>query len=114
LQHVIVPVTRNAKTFRYQDGVSRSVTLGFGMLTTIDFDDEVLFEAHEVENEVLKWHLPPKLEEREPSAAEQSPHGRFSVGGLATHLLCEMADALGGRPMMGCLRHEPLTRRLTA
>src|SRR5260370_40690977 len=30
------------------------------------------------------------------------------------HFLCEIADALGGRPMVWCLRREPLTRRLTA
>ena len=40
------------------------------MLTTIDFDDEVLLEAHKVENEVLKGDLPAKLEERESPAPE--------------------------------------------
>ena len=84
------------------------------MLTTIDFDDEVLFEAHEVENEVLKGDLPAKLEERQSSAAEQAPHGYFSVGRLATQLFCETADALGRGPMVWRLRHEPLTRRLTS
>ena len=54
LQHVIVPVARDPKTLGHQDNVSRSVTLRAGMLTTIDFDDELLLEAHEVENEVLK------------------------------------------------------------
>ena len=84
------------------------------MLTTIDFDDEVLFEAHEVENEVLKWDLSAKLEERQSSAAEQSPHRDFSVGRLAAQLFCEPADALGRRPMVWRLRREPLTRRLTS
>ena len=100
LQHVIVPVTHDAKTFRHQDGISSSVTLGISMLTTIDFDDELLLEAHKVENEIPKGDLPAKLEEREPPAAEQSSHGCFSVGRFAAQLFCVPADALGGRPMV--------------
>jgi hypothetical protein len=84
------------------------------VLATVDFDDDPLFEAYEIENEALKWDLPPKFKDREPSVAKQSPHSCLSVGRLATHLLCEIADALGGWPMVWRLRHEPLTRRLTA
>ena len=84
------------------------------MLATVDFDDEALFEANKVENEVLKGYLPAKFETCEAPVAEQSPHRSFSVGRLAAHLLCEAADALGGWPMVWCLRREPLTRRLTS
>ena len=104
-QHVVVPVTRDTKTCRRQDGISRRVTRRVCMLTTIDFDDEVLFETHEVENEVLKGDLPANLEEREPPAAEQSPHRHFGVGRLAAQLFCEAADALGDRSMVCRLRH---------
>jgi hypothetical protein len=114
LQNVIVPVTRDPKTFARQDGISRYITLGVSMLTTIDFNDELLFETHEVENEVVKGDLPAKLEAREPPAAEQSPHGCFSVGRLAAQFFRETADALGGGPMVWRLRYEPLTRRLTS
>ena len=114
LQHVIVPVTRDEITFGRQDGISRNVTLRSCMLTTIDLDDHAFFKANKVENKALKGDLPTKLEEREPSVAEQAPHGGFSVGRLAAHLLCETADPLGGRSMVWRLRHEPLTRRLTA
>jgi hypothetical protein len=84
------------------------------MLTAIDFDDEALFEASEVENEVLKGDLATKLEKRKAPVAEQAPHGGFGVGGFAAHLLGEVADALGGRPMVWRLRREPITRRLTS
>jgi hypothetical protein len=84
------------------------------VLTTIDFDDHALFEANKIENKILKWNLPSKFEECEPSIAQQSPHGCFSVGRLAAHPLCEIADAFGGGPMVWRLRCEPLTRRLTA
>ena len=66
------------------------------MLTTIYLDDEAPFEAHEVENVVLKWDLPAKLEERQPPAAEQSPHGCLSVGRLTAQRFRESADTLGG------------------
>ena len=84
------------------------------MLTAIDFNDEALFEANEVENKALKRNLPTKFETREPPVAERSPHGHFSVGRFPTHLLRKIADALGGRPMVWRLRREPLTRRLTS
>ena len=84
------------------------------MLTAIDFDDQSLFETHEVENEALKRNLPPKLEMSEPPAAKQSPHGYFGFGQLAAELFCKAADSLGGGSMVWCLRDEPLTRRLTS
>ena len=84
------------------------------VLTTIDFDDDALLETNKVENELLKRHLPPEFILREPSITEQSPHRRFSVGRLATHVLGEMADAFGDRSMAWCLRREPLTRRRTS
>ena len=84
------------------------------MLTAIDFDDEALLEANEVENKVLKGDLATKLEKRKAPVAEQAPHGGFGVSWLAPHLLCEISDALGGQPMVWRLRHEPLTRRLTS
>ncbi len=84
------------------------------MLTTIDLDDEPLVEANEVENQVLERDLPAKLEKLEPPIAQQSPHPCFGIGWLPPHLLCETADALGGRSMVWRLRREPLTRRRTS
>ena len=112
LQHVIVPVTRDSKAFGHQDSFPRYVTLRRCVLTAIDLDDDALFKANEVKNKVLKGDLPAKFEELKPSVAKQSPHGCFSVGRLAAHLLCETADAFGGWPMVWRVRHEPLTRRL--
>jgi hypothetical protein len=64
LQNIIVPVTRDSKPFGKQYGFSRCVALGGGVLTTIDFDDETLLEANEIEDKALKWDLPAKLEKR--------------------------------------------------
>jgi len=84
------------------------------MLTTVDLDDEALFKTNKIENEALKRHLPAKFETRQSPIAEQSPNGGLGIGRLAAHLLCEAADALGGRPMVWRLWREPLTRRLTS
>jgi len=84
------------------------------VLTAIDLDNHALFEANEIENKVLKGDLATEFEECKPPVAKQAPHSGFSVGWFAAHLFCESADALGGRPMVWCLRVEPLTRRLTA
>jgi hypothetical protein len=83
------------------------------VLTTVYLDDAALFKANKVENQVLKGRLPTKFELREAAVAEQSPHGCFCVGGLSTHLLCEVADTLGDWSMVWWLRGEPLTCRLT-
>jgi hypothetical protein len=100
LQNVIIPIARDSKTFGRQRGVSCASRAD----AACDFDDEALLEAGEVEDILLKWYLPPEFEPRETPAAEQSPHRCFSVGWLATHLLGEMADALGDRPMVWCLQ----------
>jgi hypothetical protein len=77
-------------------------------------DDETLFETDKIKNKILKGNLPAKFELREPAVSQQSPHFGFSVRGFATHLLGEIADASDCWSMVWCLRHEPLTRRLTS
>jgi hypothetical protein len=84
------------------------------VLAAIDFDDETLFETDKIKNKILKGNLPPKFELRESAVSQQSPHSGFSVCRLATHLLGEIADAFGRWSMVWCVRHEPLTRRLTS
>ena len=112
MQRIIVPVTRDSEPLREQYCFPCCVTLGIRVLTAIDFDDETLFETGKIKNEILKGNLPAKFELREPPISEQSPHFGFSVRRFATHLLGEIADALGRWSMVWCLRHEPLTRRL--
>src|SRR5207237_3429753 len=101
-----------SKVFGHQDGVSCCVALRRCVLTTIDFDDDPLLEAHKIEDIVLKRGLSAKFEAREPTVAEQPPHSRFSVGRFPTHILGEVADTLGDWSMVWRLRCEALTRRL--
>ena len=99
LQHVVVPVALDSKPLSLQDGIPYRITRRLSVLTTIYFDDDALLETDKVENELLKGDLPPELILREASITKQPPHRRFSGGRLATHVLCEMADAFGYRSM---------------
>src|SRR5579859_201153 len=110
LQHVIVPVAHDLKALSRQSRLSRCITLRRGVLITVDFNDQALVETNEIKNVVLERELATKFEIREPPITEQCPHPRFSIRRLATHRFCEVADALRSRPMLGYLRHEPLTR----
>jgi len=76
------------------------------VLTAIDFDDQMPLEADKIENEILKGHLAAEFEIRKAVIAEQLPNAQLSIGRLSTHLLGEVADTFGGRPMVRCLRHE--------
>src|SRR5665213_4386148 len=96
LQDIIVPVVRDLEALRDQDRVSRRVTFARCMLTAVDLNDQASLEANEIENKVLERNLTTKFEKRKPSVAEQTPHRRFSVRGLAPHRLGEIADALRG------------------
>jgi hypothetical protein len=69
LQYVIVPVANDSKAFGHQSGFPRCITLRRCVLTTIDLDDDALFEADEIENIALKRDLPPKFEKRKPPVA---------------------------------------------
>jgi len=113
-EEVVVPVAHDSETFGLQDGFSRRVAAGVSMLTAVDLDDGAFLKANEVEDEILKRHLPAKLVSCEPPIAEQPPHRCFRLSGLAAHALCELADAFSNRPMVWRLRREPLTRRLTS
>jgi len=79
------------------------------VLATVDFNDEALLKANEVENIALKRHLPTEFEEIQTTIPQQLPHCRFSVGRLTAHLFCEIADALWSWTMAWRLRHVPLT-----
>jgi hypothetical protein len=70
LQHIIVPIACNSESFGRQTGVSRCVSIRFGVLTTINFDDEALLEANEIENPISKWDLPAKFVSLKTSIAE--------------------------------------------
>ena len=67
LQHVIVPISRDPESLGGDHRIPCFVASGFCVLTAIDFNDQVMFKANEIKNEVLKGDLPAKLEASESS-----------------------------------------------
>ena len=81
------------------------------MLTTVDFDDELLLEADEVENEVLKRHLTAKLE-GSSRRSRSSRHMAASASVGSRRIFFANLRIRLAWPMVWRLRLEPLTRRL--
>ncbi len=81
LKHIVVPVSRDLKSFHDQMTVSRGIAGRGCMLAAVDFNDQALFEADEIKNVILKRRLSAKLESCQPSIAQQPPHLRFSIRG---------------------------------
>jgi hypothetical protein len=75
-------------------------TFGIGVLTAVDLDNQSIAEANEIQNVIPKGDLPTKLEFREPTIAQQPPHGCFRISWLAAHRPCEFAAALGDWPVV--------------
>ena len=70
---VVVPETQNTKTTFPQVGIADLIVCALGVLTSIRFNDEHLFERYEVDNPRPERHLSAKFYMRELSRAEKPP-----------------------------------------
>ena len=80
---------------------------GLEVLAAIYFDNDLSFEADDVEDVVSKWDLPAKLEACEPATAQQPPHrhrGICRILSQATHLA---ATALDHWSVVKSRTHDP-------
>jgi len=59
------------------------------MLSTIDFDHQSSFEAHEVENEIAKWMLPTKFETSHFARSKELPETALGVGEVSSQSTLE-------------------------
>jgi hypothetical protein len=50
-QHIRIPKSKNAITLRRKPPITLNVTLSFGVLATIDFDNEAPLVAREIDDE---------------------------------------------------------------
>ncbi len=106
LEHIIVPIARNAKSLGKKAIIPLPVNL-WRMLTAIDLDDKPSFETHEVQNVGLEGHLPAEFEMCQASISKQAPHRCFGIRWRTAHLLGEAANTRRNRMIV--LRHA-LTR----
>jgi hypothetical protein len=95
LQHIIVPVSRNAKSLPSQYRVASLIALRVCVLAAVDLDHKASLKAHKVQNEILKRNLAPKFYFLEPAVTQYSPHRGFGISRVATHRSRILANAPG-------------------
>jgi len=80
-QYVVVPVTQNTIAAFFQPGTSLFIVFHLvSMLTTIEFDDQFLFKADEVNNVNSDRMLSPELVRAHLTRAQMFPKKPLCVG----------------------------------
>jgi len=108
-QYVIVPVSRDAKSFRPEQGVSLAIWFSVAVLTSVHLHDELSLEAYEIQNILSERDLSPKLDATQTPISQQEPKLALRVGGNASHCACILAQSRFDRLMVRCVSHGPLT-----
>jgi hypothetical protein len=107
LQDVVVPISKDAKSFTRQNCISCSVTHAPSMLATVDLYDDPPIETHKIENVVSEWNLAAEFVRSQTAVSQQPPHRRFGIGGRSSHLLgVRQADPAYGT-VVCAVRHDP-------
>jgi hypothetical protein len=105
-QNVVVPETQNAKTSLLQISVTDLVLAVLDMLTAVRFNNEHLFERHEVNNPRSERHLPTEFDVCKLSRPKKPPELPFGIGQRVAQMACLASFWL----THSILRHVPLTR----
>ena len=79
MQNFVVPEPRDRETLRSKPCVAGGVRSTFGVLGAVAFDDDAMFEADKIDDEVADGNLAPPLCLSEPSIAQQTPKRRLGV-----------------------------------
>jgi hypothetical protein len=64
INHIVIPKSQNYKSSIVQMPVTPLITalpIPHIMLAAVDFDHEARRVTSEVDNEMIDWHLPPKM-----------------------------------------------------
>jgi hypothetical protein len=86
-QHVIVPEPNDSKALRGEIGAARRIPfLLFGVLATIELDDQMRLDATKVGEVGTHAMLAPKFRAGEPAIAQAVPEDAFCVRGLVTEI----------------------------
>jgi hypothetical protein len=90
LEDIGVPEPQDAEASVLEpNGALGIVFPTLGVLTPIEFQDELAIEAHEIRDERADRHLPSKLEARETAISQPGPDEPFGLG----EVLSEFAGA---------------------
>jgi hypothetical protein len=78
-QHIVVPVSRDVKSFSAEEVAAYLISPRVGVLSSVDLNNQFPLEADKIEDVVLEWDLPPKLGSIQPAVTEQEPKFLLSV-----------------------------------
>ncbi len=78
-QDLVVPEAEDPEATPAQLEVPRSVTHIFGVLAAIDFHNQVMLEAGEIDDGTTDRHLPAELEAVQPAIAQPIPQAHLGI-----------------------------------
>jgi hypothetical protein len=80
-KHVVVPETKNFDAAPLKPGVAPCVAICFAcVLTSVNFDDQLRFQANKIQNVRADGELPSKLESVHLPHAQKPPQPALRVG----------------------------------
>ena len=103
LKDIVVPIAKNTKSFTVYNCISLLVALRVKMVATVYFNDNLFFEANEIQDVVLKWNLPTKFSACKTAMSQKLPHHLFGGSRHPPQRSRESAAAPRGRTMVKSL-----------
>ena len=103
LKDIVVPIAKNTKSFTVYNCISLLVALRVKMVATVYFNDNLFFEANEIQDVVLKWNLPAKFNACKAAMSQKLPHHLFGGSRHPPQRSRESAAAPGDRTMVKSL-----------
>ncbi len=90
-QNIVVPETQNSKASSSEPGCARLIVVwGRLMLTPVDLDNELSFDAEEIDDVRSHRNLAAEMVAADPVRAESKPETNFSV----CHLFAQFSGSL--------------------
>src|SRR5262245_53252157 len=101
LQHVIAPETQRAVAVRGEPRVAHGIARAVGVLTAIEFDDELGFEAREVRNVRSDRTLLAEISAADLSTAQIHPKAFFYICQLRSQVTRTLQGLRSGAVLVG-------------
>jgi hypothetical protein len=100
-QNIGIPEAKNPVALRLQPPIALGVALVLRVLPAVDFDDQMPFVTHEIDNEASDRCLPPEAKTVQAVSAQRRPEALLGVGHLTAERLGARTLKFRDRPMRG-------------
>lgn len=85
-ENVVIPETQHPIALRLKESRPDNISLAVGVLTTVDFDDQLCLEADKIDDAITNQRLAAKSLAVNLLAAQPRPQSTFSLGEVASQL----------------------------